>query len=47
MGVNFFQANAELGDSTSGLGSAFADLVTAGVTDENATGVLFRAQFDF
>ncbi len=47
VGINFFQANADLGASTSGLKPKFADLVTAGVTDENATGVLFRAQFDF
>jgi phosphate-selective porin OprO/OprP len=42
-----FTSDAELGTSTSGLGSEFASLVTAGVQQEDVSGVLFRAQFDF
>ena len=46
-GVTGFIADADLGTSTSGLGSEFADLVTAGVEEEEVSGVVFRAQFDF
>jgi len=47
IGVNYFNANANLGTSTSGLDSAFADLVTAGVTDEEVNGLNIRLGFDF
>ncbi len=47
IGVNYFDANANLGTSTSGLDSAFADLVVAGVTEEDVSGFNLRAQFDF
>jgi len=47
IGVNYFDANANLGTSTSGLDSAFADLVTAGATAEDVSGFNLRAQFDF
>ncbi len=47
IGVNYFDASANLGTSTSGLDSAFADLVTAGVTEEDVSGFNLRAQFDF
>lgn len=47
LGVNFFKVDAELGTSTSGLDGSFASLVTAGAPEEDVTGVMFRAQFDF
>ncbi len=47
IGVNYFDTNANLGTSISGLDSAFAALVSGGVTEENVSGFNFRAQFDF
>lgn len=47
IGVNYFDNSANLGTSTSGLDSAFAALVDAGVTDEDVSGFNLRAQFDF
>ena len=45
--ANYFDGNANLGMSTSGLDSAFANLVTNGVTEEDVSGFVMRAQFDF
>ena len=45
--ANYFDGNANLGMSTSGLDSAFANLVTSGVTEEDVSGFVMRAQFDF
>lgn len=47
IGVNYFDASANLGTSTSGLDSAFAALVTGSVTEEDVSGFNLRAQFDF
>jgi len=47
LGVNYFNVDADLGTSTSGLDSAFAALVTASAPGEDVEGVMFRAQFDF
>ena len=45
--ANYFDGNANLGTSTSGLDSAFANLVNNGVSKEDASGFVMRAQFDF
>ena len=42
-----FVADANLGTQTSGLGGEFADLIAAGVQDEDVSGIVIRAQFDF
>ena len=47
IGINYFDANANLGTSTSGLDGAFAALINGGVTNEDVSGVNIRAQFDF
>jgi len=47
LGLNLFRVEADLGTSTSGLDSRFAGLVTGNVTNEDATGAMLRAQFDF
>lgn len=47
VGVNLFKVDADLGGETSGLDSNFAALVTSGVRNEDVTGVIVRAQFDF
>ncbi|NNE59172.1 MAG: hypothetical protein HKN36_13785 [Hellea sp.] len=47
IGVNYFDADANLGSSTSGLDAAFAALVTGGITEEEVSGFNLRAQFDF
>ena len=47
LSVNYFNADAELGTSTSGLDSTFAALVTNGVTEEKVEGFVVRAYFDF
>ena len=47
LGVNYFNADASLGTSTSGLDSNFAALVTLGETDETVDGFVARLQFDF
>jgi phosphate-selective porin OprO and OprP len=47
LGVNYFNVDADLGTSTSGLDSAFAALVTANAPAEDVEGVMVRAQFDF
>ena len=47
IGATAFLADADLGTSTSGLGSDFASLVTAGFEEEEVSGVVIRAQFDF
>jgi len=47
IGVNYFDASANLGTSTSGLDGAFADLVNGGFTEEDVSGFNLRAQFDF
>ena len=47
IGINYFDNSANLGTSTSGLDSAFAALVDAGITDEDVSGFNLRAQFDF
>lgn len=46
LGVNLFKVDADLGSSTSGLDPAFAALIGV-VPDEDVTGVMVRAQFDF
>ncbi|MBR9835569.1 MAG: hypothetical protein GYB42_10385, partial [Alphaproteobacteria bacterium] len=47
IGFNYFNADASLGTSTSGLDSAFAALVTANQTTETVEGFSARLQFDF
>ncbi len=47
LGVNYFNVDANLGTSTSGLDSNFAALVTAFEPSESVSGVILRAQFDF
>jgi len=47
IGVTAFNSSADLGTVTSGLGGDFANLVNNGVTDEDVSGVVIRAQFDF
>jgi len=47
LGLNYFNSDANLGTSTSGLDSDFAALVTAGVPEESVSGVVARMQFDF
>jgi phosphate-selective porin OprO/OprP len=47
VGLNYFNSDAKLGTSTSGLDSDFATLVTNGVTEESVSGVVARLQFDF
>ncbi len=47
LGLNYFNVDADIGTSTSGLDSSFAALVTAGTPTESVSGVIFRAQFDF
>ncbi|NNE40823.1 MAG: hypothetical protein HKN14_07885 [Marinicaulis sp.] len=47
LGINYFNVDADLGSSTSGLDSNFAALVTAGAPVEDVEGVILRAQFDF
>ena len=45
--LNIYTHDVDLGTSTSGLDSAFAALVTNGVTQEDASGFTVRTQFDF
>ncbi len=47
LGVNGYIIDADLGETTAGLGAAFADGVLAGLRDETVRGAAFRAQFDF
>ena len=47
IGFNYFNADASLGTSTSGLDSDFAALVTANQTAETVEGFSARLQFDF
>lgn len=47
IGVNFFRSDASLGTSTSGLDSAFANLVSNSQSDEKVEGISARLQFDF
>ena len=47
LGVNYFKVDADLGTSVSGLDSSFAGLVTAGAPEEDVSGVMFNALFDF
>ena len=47
IGVTAFTSDAELGTSTSGLGSPFSNLVTAGFEEEDVSGIVIRAQFDW
>lgn len=47
LSINYFNADANLGTSTSGLDSTFAALVTNGITAEKVSGVVARMQFDF
>ncbi|PHR62548.1 MAG: hypothetical protein COA47_03105 [Robiginitomaculum sp.] len=47
LGINYFNANATLGDSGSGLGSKFNKLRRSGVVGEDVEGVTIRLQYDF
>ncbi len=47
VGINYFDTDADLGTSTSGLDSAFSALVSGSVTDENVSGFNMRVGFDF
>ncbi|MGB0906972.1 MAG: OprO/OprP family phosphate-selective porin [Maricaulaceae bacterium] len=48
LGVNYFNSDADLGTSTSGLDSDFASLVTnPAITKESVDGFIARLQFDF
>lgn len=47
VGLNYFDSDANLGSSTSGLDSEFAALVTAGAPEESVNGFVARVQFDF
>lgn len=47
IGLNYFNGDATLGSSTSGLDSAFAAEVTNGTVGDTAQGVVARLQFDF
>lgn len=47
LSINYFDADANLGTSTSGLDSTFAALVNAGVQEEKVDGFIIRAYYDF
>lgn len=47
VGINYFDADANLGTSTSGLDSAFSALVSGSVTQESVSGFNMRVGFDF
>ncbi len=46
-GINYFNGNAGLGTSGSGLGTEFNNLRLSGVTSEKVNGFIVRAQYDF
>lgn len=47
LGLNLFSIEADLGTSTSGLDASFANLVSGSIANEDVTGAMLRAQFDF
>ncbi len=47
LGVNYFNADADLGTITSGLDGNISALVTAGTRSETVSGAVARIQFDF
>ena len=47
LGLNLFSVKANLGNSTSGLDTGFAALVALGAPNEEVSGAMLRAQFDF
>ncbi len=47
VGLNYFNSDADLGTSTSGLDSAFSTLVASGQTNDTVNGVTMRLFFDF
>ena len=47
LSINYFNADANMGVSTSGLDSVFATLVTNGVQEEKVDGFIVRAYYDF
>ncbi len=47
VGVNFYQADARLGNNSAGLDPAFSFLINNNLPSEKVRGALLRAQFDF